>query len=509
METEPVRYDITVDYGKPLHPPAHGASGTLTGFGERGTIADYPGDAWIDPIKYTSYRGSGWGGSFMKYGTPDYGGNGMQGILDTLKIEYDYLHPKGVTYEFFFPDVWSAWYLTFQSHAQPGDPKGHDYSCGHPDPSEITGWTADGYDWDYYIGFCTCLAEFVCDNGMCEGFVYDLWNEPDLGNWEIFHSVETIMWRRTKRQYYEMWKIGFNTIRAVHDAKGCPPAVIAGPSFAYTFGADDFFAMCVKSGTVPDVVTVHALDGDPVGLVEQYKNILSGYGVDPGTKDFYVQEYARAESQNPGSLAWYLARCERAGARGSLAVWGQIHTDVHPDWAGWNGSNGELNGVLRIGPELDESGEPAYSPTGLWWVYRRYAEITGMLYASETPDAMTDVIAGADEAAGEARLLLGRRYGLSKTPRDGDGVAVRIGGLDSLGCFKDTSSVRVIIERIPFNNDRANAKPGQEDNLCGIVREGDIEVVADGYRETDGGSVDLVIDWHTNADAYSIIIRNE
>ncbi|MCL2640387.1 MAG: class II holin family protein, partial [Phycisphaerales bacterium] len=70
---------VHVDYSKPIGPPAYGASGTLTGFGQRGTMAGLPGDQWIDPIKYKSYRGSGWGGHFRQGGTPvydDVGGGG-------------------------------------------------------------------------------------------------------------------------------------------------------------------------------------------------------------------------------------------------------------------------------------------------------------------------------------------------------------------------------------------------------------------------------------------------
>jgi len=432
----------------------------------------------------------------------------MQGILETIRAEYRYLHPKGVSYEFFFPDVWSAWYLTQTSHAQPGDPKGHDYSKGHLAYNTVKNWTIADYDWEHYIDFCTRLAEFVCDNNMTDRFTYDLWNEPDLGKWTIFHSVETIMWRRTKQQYFEMWKIGVRTIRKVHDAKGKPAARIAGPSYGYNDpdGIREFFQMAAASKTVPDVVTMHALDGDPVELVNLFKRILQDCGIDPSSKEMYVHEYAKPTAMNPGNIAWYLARCERAGARGSLAVWGQMHTDVHPDWATWVGQSGELNGILRIGPELSSEGRPVYRPTGQWWVYKKYADITGQLYATTgSVGAATDILAGADERKGEARMLLGRRYDLKETTQ----VGVRISGLDCLPWLSAGKTVRVTVQKIPFNNDQANAKPEHRKNLGGVVLEQDIKTTMDQHVSIKNGGIDITIDWDNNRDGYVIILGNQ
>ncbi|MCL2648844.1 MAG: hypothetical protein FWD61_17910 [Phycisphaerales bacterium] len=520
----------------------------MTGFGPHGTIANYPGDPWIDPIKYTSYRGSGWGGHFMQGGTPVYDGSGMKGILDTMLAEYRYLHPKGVHYELFIPDVWSAWELVQTSHAQPGDPQGHDYSKGHPAYNVVKNWTigsfdwnsyidtliknhltegrgggvkgrpskagleTDNYDWEYYIDFCTRLAEFVCDNNMCDKFDYDLWNEPDLGKWTIYHSVDTIMWRRTKQQYFEMWKIGVRTIRKVHETKGKPAARIAGPSYGYNDenGIREFIQMAIASNTVPDVITMHALDGDPVELVKLFKRTLKEFGVDPSTKEMYVQEYAKPESMNPGNIAWYLARCERAGARGSLAVWGQMHTDVHPDWAMWVGQSGELNGILRIGPKLNDAGRPLYRPTGLWWVYKKYADITGKLYATTaSPAAATDILAGADEQKREARMLLGRHYGLPRDPNKATQVGIHITGLDRYPYLLTGNSVRVTIQKIPFNNDQANAKPEHRNNLSGIVLEQNIETSTRQYISIRHGGIDITINWDNNQDAYVIILGRQ
>jgi len=462
----------------------------------------------------------------------------LTNILAAMKEEYDYLMEVSdgkAVYQLFFPDIYTEW--SVGANPFPGDPQDmiYDefyYNWNNPfDGANGTGivspdndpalWGTQGrYDWRRYINFCTKLAEFVCDNNMENNFEYDLWNEPDLLGWNRFAAhAYCNFWHRTEDQYFRMWEIGTNTIKGVHADKGKPgTAKIAGPSFAsdgnteLTGNIDQwtrFFAMAKDKNVLPDIVTMHALDGDPVKMTENLKNrVLVPLGI---TKkfDYYMNEYggqAKANSNNPGNMAWYMAALERAGARGGRTVWARLYNDAAPpysnDWP-WNapGQTGELCSVFRITP----GGE--FKPVGDWWAYKRYADITGEMYMITKSDTV-DGVAGADSSKREARILLGAKPSSFTAPYwyNVGSISIRIDGIGQHPYLLSSGKVHVTIEKIQFAPDPENSIQG------GIPAGKVVEDLGDSVFDADitvkNGSILLPIIWTDSRDAYSVIITH-
>lgn len=73
-------------------------------------------------------------------------------------------------------------------------------------------WPGDNDDWIAYTNFMSQVIDDAIANGMMGSDVqWDLWNEPDLG----------IFWGRGQSQYLDMWKRGYEMLRAA-----IPDAVI-------------------------------------------------------------------------------------------------------------------------------------------------------------------------------------------------------------------------------------------------------------------------------------------
>ena len=496
-------------------------------------------------------------------------------ILLAMKEEYDYLmevSDNKAVYQFFFPDVYTEW--SVGTNPFPGDPKiwynNFQYDWTNPynetngkqteygDPNwnpaiwtEAAAGTTPGpsnYKWDNYIKFCTALAEFVCDNNMQNNFQYDMWNEPDLLGWDRFGAHAFCnFWQRTEDQWLHTWKVGTRTIRSVHAAKGKPgTAVIAGPSYASDGDAEldggvtiwgtnplenwkKFFAFARDNDVLPDVVTMHALDGDPVRMIENLKTkVIAPAGITKTFK-YYINEYggsAKANACNPGNSAWYFGALERADAMGAHSIWQRLYYDAAEPWGPiaryqnesivgedrWPysalGQSGELCGIFRITPE------GVYKPMGEWWAYKRYAEMEGQLY-SITRTATIEGVASADASTG-ARILLGAKTLNDISPYwyNAGTVKVRINGINSLSYLQSGGKVKVKIERIPYNPTPATSTwfTGAVWPDPGIIPSGGVvdapTVVSEQAVDVVDGSILVTIAWGDCRDAYHIIITN-
>jgi len=496
-------------------------------------------------------------------------------ILSAIKDEYDYLmevSDNKAVYQLFFPDVYTEWAVG--TNPFPGDPKiwynnfqydwtnpynetnGKQDSYGEPEWNPAN-WTEAAsveergpanYNWDDYIRFCTALAEFVCDNNMQNNFQYDLWNEPDLLGWDRFGSHAFCnFWQRTEDQWFHTWKVGTRTIRAVHAAKGKPgTAVIAGPSYANDGDSEldggvtiwgtnplenwrKFFAFARDNDVLPDIITMHALDGDPVKMIENVKTKVLAYTGISKSFVYHINEYggsAKANACNPGNMAWYIGALERAGAIGTHSIWQRLYYDAAPPWGPiaryegeyvvgedtWPysalGQSGELCGLFRITPT------GAYKPMGEWWAYKRYAEMEGQLY-DITRTATFDGVASADASTG-ARILLGAKTLADTSPfwYKAGTVKVRVDGIDSHSYLQSGGKVKVKIERIPYSPTPATSTwfTGAVWPAPGVIPSGGVVdapvVVSEKTVNVTDGSVLFSIAWGDCRDAYHIIITS-
>ncbi|MFC4996239.1 hypothetical protein ACFPIJ_00155 [Dactylosporangium cerinum] len=152
----------------------------------------------------------------------------------------------------------------------------------------------------------------------------------------------------------QMWNTAVTEIRRLD-----PAAVIVGPSYSgYNHGwLDAWLARTKADGTLPGVLNWH-FGNDPLADSNDAKAIMSARGVGP--LPMTIDEYLFSQQQQPGYLAWYLARLAPSDVSAAAhAIWSDCCTA------------GTLDSVLNNG-----------QPTGQWWVYRAYAQLTGNLVAT-------------------------------------------------------------------------------------------------------------------------------
>ncbi|MBB2741883.1 UNVERIFIED_ORG: hypothetical protein FHR35_001703 [Microbispora rosea subsp. rosea] len=294
-------------------------------------------------------------------------------------------------------------------------------------------WGADGYpisrfpgdngNWADYDAFLTRLIDDVRATGApAQGNTvqWDLWNEPNI----------TLFWNRPQSQYFEMWKRAYQRIRAAF-----PSHLIVGPSFAGVPSTSGWWTQYLDyvkaNNVVPDIVSWHSLPGDPVANVATANTTLDSRGI-AHPRPYQINEYGASNEQNPADGAWYIARLERAGADGLRA-----------NWAGGSNLHNDLANLLTH----NSSGQ--YQPKGEWWVYRFYGSQTGQI-ASVTPSSNYDAF--ATKTSGTAKILLGGG-------RTTGNIAVNLQRLDTTSGIVQNNQVRVLVERIPYNNGGAVTGP--------------------------------------------------
>jgi hypothetical protein len=290
-------------------------------------------------------------------------------------------------------------------------------------------WGADGFpisrfpgdngDWTDYDNFLTRLFNDVRSAGIT--VQWDIWNEPNI----------TLFWNRPQAQYLELWRRTYQRIRAEF-----PDHLIVGPSCACVPSTghawwNEYLDYVRANNVVPDIVSWHALPGDPVVNVADANTTLDSRGI-PHPRPYQINEYAAPDEQNPGDGAWYIARLERAGADGLRANWAG-GADLHNDLAGL----------------LVRNSAGQHLPKGEWWVYRYYASQTGQI-TSVTPSLSYDAF--ATKATGTAKVLVG---GGGTTGN----VAVNLQRLDTTSGIIQNDQIRVLVQRIPYNNGGAVEGP--------------------------------------------------
>jgi hypothetical protein len=287
-------------------------------------------------------------------------------------------------------------------------------------------WGADGFpisrfpgdngDWTDYDNFLTRLI-----NDVRAPVQWDLWNEPNI----------SLFWNRPQAQYFELWRRTYQRVRAA-----LPTHLIVGPSCACvpstTFAWWNQYLDFVRANNViPDIVSWHALPGDPVANVAAANATLDPRGI-PHPRPYQINEYAAPNEQTPGGGSWYLARLERAGADGLRA-----------NWAGGGNLHNDLAGLLV----RNSAGQ--HQPKGEWWAYRFYAAQTGQL-TSVTPSPSYDAI--ATKTTGTAKILIGGRGTTGN-------IAVALQRLDTTNGIVANNQLRVLVQRIPNNGGAAVQGP--------------------------------------------------
>ncbi len=313
---------------------------------------------------------------------------------------------------------------------------GSAYGChvGGPCPGDNGDWSA----WDKVIDQLLSVQK---QKGY--RIQWDVWNEPNLSEY----------WAQDYDRFLAMWRRTVGRIRAA-DRR----AEIVGPSICgYDAEWLQRFILWAKSnGVLPDVISWHEFDRprDIPAHASELRAFLKKHGI--RIKRFSLNEIVGSyHLTKPGPTALYLWAVEEAGIESAAhACWEDEEKGVYGCWTD------SLDGILI--PKKQK-------PRSTWWVYRRYADITGTLVRVDTC-AEACGIAAKDDAAKQVAVLIGC-CGQGKLD-----VRIRFTNLDRTGFFRDT--VRVIVERIPDSGWEHLAAP---------------EVIQDCVRQLFGSEITVIV----------------
>jgi hypothetical protein len=352
-----------------------------------------PAEQYLEPLRMNAFRAGG----HMTRGWIEDGyryGRATQTIVDSLTAQARRFTaaPYEAQYQVILSDVYGAY---------GGQGANTMYPC---DNGDCSNWAT----------FVSTIATRMRDTGM--PMSYDIWNEPDID----------IFWTRgiNSEQYFKMWDTAVREIRRVD-----PNAVILGPSFAYTPDRrpaqwQTWLAHTKAANTLPDWIANHTLGvvDDPVRVGQSTLDMLAANGIPP--LPMSANEYQPQNMQQANVLAWYLARFAQSDYTNALR--GNWFCCLEPN----------LTGLLT-------QTSNGWRPTGLWWVMRAYADMTGTLVGTSGQVGGTAISAAKDSAAQRVVTVIGDING-----RTGS-ASVRYDGLSATPWLINNGNVHVKVERIP------------------------------------------------------------
>ncbi|MEU6852269.1 beta-xylosidase [Actinacidiphila alni] len=375
---------VSVDLRSTQGPATGVGSGFLYGLTEDGSG---PQDSLLTPLAPRSARGGGArldGGGWV--GDNYRAGSGYQRRIASALGQARRIttSPNSGTYDLLVSDVWGA---------DTTQPDSTVYPCTNGDCSN---WQS----------FLDRLVSDVAASGL--KVRYDIWNEPTGAFFKPGFNTP---------QYYAMWDSAVREIRA-----HAPSAVIVGPSL-WDFSPGNispFLDHAKAAGTLPNVLNWH-FSSSPVADAQTARDLLAAKGI--SGLSLSMNEYIHADEQHAGYQAWYLAQLAHSGIdAASHAIW----TDCC--------AAGTLDSTL-----VDSGG--SLRPTGQWWVYQAYAQLTGSL-AATTSSGSVNAVAAVDAGKHRAGILLGDSG--SGSPA----VDLTVSGLTS-AAVAGSGGVTVTVRRIP------------------------------------------------------------
>jgi hypothetical protein len=400
--------------------PTYRASGFIYGISQDGS---QPPNARLTDMKVHALRCGG-----SQIGCPNGGFvNGQYAVRwNAVKAYYAKAKALGTSLLVLTSDIWGA-----------------DAVCNVPR------WPGQGADWTEYTTFMNQIITDAKAAGMTGPDVrWELWNEPDYSGF----------WGGTQAQWLEMWKRGYQLLRAA-----IPNAVIEGPSLASGVGgswASAFLDYVKANNVIPDDIGWHEAGGggDPVNDANVIKSALSQRGMMVPPLD--ISEYGSRSEQNPGHSAWFIAKIERAGLSG-----------LRSNWGGGGGLYAGMGGLVT----------GAWQPLGPWWIYKRYADQSG-LQTSVTAGSQVDAVAYQDMSAAKSIVVVGNRGGVTGS------VNVVIRNIPSW--LQSAATTKVVLERMPDGTTAVMAPT----------------IVSSAATPVACNAVTVTIDWSNATDGYVLTL---
>ncbi|WP_262063286.1 RICIN domain-containing protein [Streptomyces sp. STR69] len=347
---------LVVNAASTLRSVTHVATGSLYGLADAST----PADSLVTPLKPNTFVQMAPGGSQLPNGEPKPAGDALVVASKAARA--------GAKVVVRMPD----WYPNFPYQ-----------------------WVS----WSNWLSAVDQQVASVKSSGATNVSAYELWNEPD---WT---------WDTSAAGAFDAgWATTYKEVRAKDTS-----TPIQGPSYSAWNQSwmSTFLTDAKASGTVPDIVSWHELQGSQniAAHVAAYRALETSLGISP--RPISIEEYGTtSEVGVPGQLVGYVAKFERTGVHDAeLAFWNHYGT---------------------LGDTLTDTGG---SPNGSYWLYKWYGDMSGNMLTT-TPPAQT----GIDGAA----ALTGDGKQISVIFGGGVGsTAVQVNGLGSLSAFGSTVHVKL------------------------------------------------------------------
>ncbi|MFI6248855.1 RICIN domain-containing protein [Streptomyces sp. NPDC051016] len=347
---------LVVSANQTLRPVTHVATGSLYGL----DTASVPADSLVEPLKPNTFVQMAPGGSQLPNGESSPGGDALAVAPEAAKA--------GAKVVVRMPD----WYPDFPYK-----------------------WVS----WSNWLAAVDQQVASVKSSGATNIAAYELWNEPDW-TWDTSAAGS----------FDSGWATTYKEVRAKDS--GTP---VQGPSYSAWNQSwmSTFLTDAKASGTVPDIVSWHELQGPQniAAHVAAYRALETSLGISP--RPIAIEEYGTtSEVGVPGPLASYVAKFERTGVHDAeLAFWNHYGT---------------------LGDTLTDTGG---SPNGAYWLYKWYGDMSGNMLVT-TPPAQTgiDGFAALNSSANQISVVTGGCTG---------SCAVTVTGLSSLSAFGGTVHVKL------------------------------------------------------------------
>ncbi len=231
---------------------------------------------------------------------------------------------------------------------------------------------AGTYDWEEfvredYLPRVRKAVKILSQKPYSEKTVYCLYNETDNGVWfgTTVVNYDGSVWgnydKAGQENFYKGWKITYDEVKSIN-----PDALIGGPGF-YEYShwkIEEFLSFCKENNCVPDVMIYHELADNSIynwqANVKDYREIEKKLGIKE--LDIIVSEYGRMQDNGlPGKMLQYITQIELSGVYGDNAYW-------------------------RLANNLCDVAADDNSPNSNWWIYRWYADMSGVLADIEYVD---------------------------------------------------------------------------------------------------------------------------
>ena len=209
----------------------------------------------------------------------------------------------------------------------------------------------------------------------------------------IFNEPNSIWYINNVSGMCKDWLTIYKTIKGINQA-----IKVVGPNFSCYDGPafQTFLKFCKENNCLPEYITWHELSKDSLASFESHCHEVKGYiktyyensGIEP---IIFINETVNFDDVgNPGALVNWLSVFDEEDVYASLPYWGLANS-------------------------MNELAADANKPNGAWWVYKWYAQMSGM----KAPLTLENV---------EGPGAYGRLYGLTSTDEENSTIYSLFGG---------------------------------------------------------------------------------